>query len=363
MSTPNNVATPLPPRNPSQTGIEVADHRARGGERPRRLAESRWASKHGRRRLEAVEDQSQRSEPLASGAQHVGRADIARPIVAQVALAARAASASARTGSTRTNSRAPRRTASRGSWRAVVANPSSGRNLRLRRSPRHSKRPLNPDAPILFFDSGVGGLSVLARPGRCCPMRRSSMPPTAPASPTAGEARRSSPAACRRCSAAWSNDSTRASSVIACNTASTIALDHAARRARPADGRHRARDQARGGDVEEPGDRRARDRSDRAPALCRRPRRQIRRRLHHHPPRLARAGRACRGQARRRGGQRRRRQGGGAADVRRSRTAIASTPSSSPAPTSPCSATSCAPPSPMSPMSTAAPESPVASLI
>ena len=66
-------------------------------------------------------------------------------------------------------------------------------------------------------------------------------------------------------------------------------LDHRARpcprRARHSGGRHGPGDQAGGRAVEEPGDRRARHRGDRPPALCRRPRRALRRRLHGHPPR------------------------------------------------------------------------------
>ena len=88
--------------------------------------------------------------------------------------------------------------------------------------------------------------------------------------------------------------------VIACNTASTIALDHArAALDMPVVGTVPAIKPA-AETVEEPGDRRARHRSDRSPALCRRPRGALRVRLHDHPPRIARAGRAGRSQARRR---------------------------------------------------------------
>ena len=82
-------------------------------------------------------------------------------------------------------------------------------------------------SPILFFDSGVGGLSVLA-PARA-------LLPNAPivyAADSAGfpYGKRSEaewPSACRRCSAAWPSASRPRLIVIACNTASTIALDHA----------------------------------------------------------------------------------------------------------------------------------------
>ena len=122
-------------------------------------------------------------------------------------------------------------------------------------------------------------------------------------------------------------------------------LDHRARPcprgARPAGRRHGPGDQARRRNVEEPGDRRARHRGDGAPALCRRPRRALRRRLHDHPPRLAGAGRAGRGQARRRAESRVE----AVAAALRSRcstrrAASGSTSSCSPAPTSRCSTTS-----------------------
>ena len=101
--------------------------------------------------------------------------------------------------------------------------------------------------------------------------RRSSMPPTAPAFPTAPRARPRSPRACRRCSGGWSSAIDPRLVVIACNTASTIALDRGPRRARPAGGRHGARRSSPPPMRRKtPRDRRARHRCDGAPALCRR---------------------------------------------------------------------------------------------
>jgi hypothetical protein len=45
---------------------------------------------HRDRTLRAVEDQRRRCEPLAPGAQHIGRADIARPDLPQIARAEQA---------------------------------------------------------------------------------------------------------------------------------------------------------------------------------------------------------------------------------------------------------------------------------
>ena len=84
--------------------------------------------------------------------------------------------------------------------------------------------------------------------------------------------------------------------VIACNTASTIALDHVrAALDIPVVGTVPG-DQAGRRTVEKPGDRRARHRSDGAPALCRRSGRALRRRLHRDPPWQRGAGRPGRSQ-------------------------------------------------------------------
>ena len=150
---------------------------------------------------------------------------------------------------------------------------------------------MDANAPILFFDSGVGGLSVLG------PTR--ALLPNAPivyAADSAGFPYGASERGRDR--------GARAGAARAAGRALPSAprrhrlqhrLDHRARpcprRARPADRRHGAGDQARRRNLEKPGDRRARHRGDGPPALCRRPRQPLRRRLHDHPPRLARAGR------------------------------------------------------------------------
>ena len=148
---------------------------------------------------------------------------------------------------------------------------------------------MDANAPILFFDSGVGGLSVLG------PTRE--LLPNAPivyAADSAGfpYGKRSEAEIASRVPALLGRLVERFHprlAVIACNTASTIALDHVRVGARPAGRRHGSGDQARGGNVEDARDRRARHRSDGPPALCRRPRREVRRGLHDHPPRLARS--------------------------------------------------------------------------
>ena len=103
---------------------EIAARPDRGGRsapRRRRTApvcrpEQMLREQDRRGRLEAVEDQRQRGEPLAAGPQHIGRADIARADRRGRRPCRRAGSAAARTGSTRADSRAPERRASRGSW-------------------------------------------------------------------------------------------------------------------------------------------------------------------------------------------------------------------------------------------------------
>ena len=60
----------------------------------------------GDRRLQRVEHERRGGEILASGAQHVGRADVAGADRAQIAGAEQAASAAGRTGSSRADSRA-----------------------------------------------------------------------------------------------------------------------------------------------------------------------------------------------------------------------------------------------------------------
>ena len=104
------------------------------------------------------------------------------------------------------------------------------------------------------------------RRARCCRTRRSSMPPIRRAFPMA---RASEAEIAARVPALLGRLAERYRPrliVIACNTASTIALPRGARRARPADRRHGARDQARRRAQRDADDRRARHRGDGAPA-------------------------------------------------------------------------------------------------
>ena len=123
--------------------------------------------------------------------------------------------------------------------------------------------------PLLFFDSGVGGLSVLdairapaaAGPDRLC--RRFGRLPL----------RHQERGGDRRARARAARPAGRALSSAPDRDRLQHRLDdragRRARRARPADRRHRARDQARRARLADARDRRARHRRDRAPALCR----------------------------------------------------------------------------------------------
>ena len=158
--------------------------------------------------------------------------------------------------------------------------------LIIRRAPARRRAAWPIPGPILFFDSGVGGLSVLAPAARAAAASAARLCRRyRPAFPMAPRARRRSPRACPRCSGGWPSAIDPRLIVIACNTASTIALAACPRRARPADRRHGARDQARRRAERDSRDRRARHRCDGAPALCRRSRRALRRRLHRAAPR------------------------------------------------------------------------------
>ena len=120
----------------------------------------------------------------------------------------------------------------------------------------------DPTSPCSSSIPASAGCRCSRRSARCCRTRRSSMPPTTPAFPTAPRARPRSRRACRRCSAGWPSAIDPRLIVIACNTASTIALD-AVRAALdlPIVGTVPG-DQAGRGAVEDPRDRRARHRRD-----------------------------------------------------------------------------------------------------
>ena len=286
----------------------MADQRAGGGEADCVRANSAARDQDRRGRLEAVEQQRQRGErPCSRCAARWSRRYCpsrcrgCRPCPP-------AGSAAARTGSSRADSRAPARRAGPRSMARCgsKSEPRPQHCADLRRVARHATAARwTPPRPSSSSIPASAGCRCWGRRARCCPTRRSSMPPTAPAFPTASAARRRSPRASRPCSAGWSSASSPRLAVIACNTASTIALDHA----------RAALDLPVVGTV--PAIKPAAELSKSrvigvlgTEATVRQPyvddlAARVRRRLHGHPPRLARAGRARRGQARRRSGRRR----------------------------------------------------------
>jgi glutamate racemase len=82
---------------------------------------------------------------------------------------------------------------------------------------------MNPAAPILLFDSGVGGLTVLAELRKLLPEAPVIYFADTAACPTARKPKPKSPPASPGCSAAVERYAPRLIT-IACNTASTIAL-------------------------------------------------------------------------------------------------------------------------------------------
>ena len=124
-STPKKVATPLPPLNFSQTG----NRWPRKAAPPARAAHlrARWrmtaareaGDQHRRGALAAVADQGDQRQVPPAGAQHVGRADVARADLAHVARRRPAGWRSPRTGSSPEDSRRrprPRRRSGRRGW-------------------------------------------------------------------------------------------------------------------------------------------------------------------------------------------------------------------------------------------------------
>ena len=87
--------------------IHMAKDRPRGRSKLRLRPEQPSRGDDGERRLQGVERERRRGEPPPSGAQHVGRADVARADRSEIAGAGELASGSARTGSIRGDSRAP----------------------------------------------------------------------------------------------------------------------------------------------------------------------------------------------------------------------------------------------------------------
>ena len=227
---------------------------------------------HRDRALAAIEQQRRRGQPLAAGAQHVGRADIARSDRAQIARAGQPRQQHAErdraeqiAGQQRQQRRRPTDLDV-----ADICVPLVARIIATRSAPRNNRPAINtaarqprdcvrrtatpPTCARAMADDRARSCSSIPasaacrcsrRRARCCRTRRSSMPPTMPASPTAPrrEARD------RRARAGAARPAGRALSPAAGRDRLQHRLDdrarRRARRARPAGRRHGARDQAR----------------------------------------------------------------------------------------------------------------------
>ena len=253
---PSRVATPLPPLNSQPDRIEMAEERRRRGEDCRARATAMRAISTAAAPLAHVEQQGRRRQPLAPGAQHVGRADIARADLRAGRPRRTAASGSARTGSSRADSRAASRAAGAAHRYSVgKASPPVVADIEQARAP----------PPLILITTRRAGPDggPHGRRGRSC----SSIPASAGC--------RCSPrcARCCRRPMVYVADSagfpygTKSEAEIAARVPALLGrlaeryrsaadrdrlqhrLDHRARRgprrARPADRRHRARDQAR----------------------------------------------------------------------------------------------------------------------
>ena len=97
----------------------------------------------------------------------------------------------------------------------------------LRRFASRNDGAVDPTAPILFFDSGVGGLSVLGPTRTLLPNAPIVYAADSAGFPYGKRSEADSRSAFRRCSARLVEQFRPRLAVIACNTASTIALDHA----------------------------------------------------------------------------------------------------------------------------------------
>ena len=295
---PIRVATPLPPLKPQPDRIEMAEEGADRGERRelRLVRPDQPGEQHRGGALGGVEQQGRGGEPLAAGPQHIGRADIARADRAHVAERRRRGSAAARTGSRPAHSRAAGRaaaaarissghvhpralTSQAAQSRATNCGKSDGSALRSP-APRYIGTAMTAPDPSSSSIPASAGCRCCARSARCCRTRRSSTPPTAPAFPTAPRAAAEIAARVPALLGRLAERYDPRLIVIACNTASTIALD-AVRAALdlPIVGTVPAIKPA-AALSKTPRDRRARHRRDHRPALCRPARRRVRRRLH-----------------------------------------------------------------------------------
>jgi hypothetical protein len=183
--TPISRRHALAAANFSQTGKQCPSNRAQRRHARERSGQPAPGQQHRRQPLAQVEQQRCRGQPLAPGAQHVGRADVARTDRAQVARPEQPRQDQAERHLSRAGSPAP---AHRNhpfaslpvtGLQLVEARPSFLRHKGKKRpsSGSTTETGLSPwtnpsQAPILLFDSGVGGLSVLAELRKVLPQRR-----------------------------------------------------------------------------------------------------------------------------------------------------------------------------------------------
>ena len=169
------VATPLPPRNPSQTGNMWPRHRApRGRAPPRRPIARRSAPRRRPCRRRRPGSARQR---LAAGAQHVGRADIARADLRGCRPARRAGSATGRTGSSPADSRSTAAAMIGGHRRSAPALENAcGRRRSVRSTPALHRAAV--ERRVLRFGAELVGRCATPRRGRR-PRDRPARPPPA----------------------------------------------------------------------------------------------------------------------------------------------------------------------------------------
>src|SRR5438874_2557803 len=175
--------------------IEMPDQRTGRGESSCLVPEQPPREQDRGCRLETVEQQCQRGEQFATRPQHIGRTDVARADLADVTLAGEPRNH-------QTKRDRPEQISERQSEEHLAGHVHRGskperlRNLRLR--PRRATQPPWTRPPPSFSSIPAwAGCRCWRRRARCCPARRSSMPPTVPAFPTASAARLRSQAGCR----------------------------------------------------------------------------------------------------------------------------------------------------------------------
>ena len=227
MQDAEQVATPLPPLN-EPDGIEMADQGARAA------GELAVPATAGRAiRIAAVAfRQSSSSVSAASPLRPVRSTLVApilpEPIVADVALAGQPRQQQPERDRPEQIAEQQAKSISGSSPRAGSKSERPRNNSALAAiSRRATGLRWTREFPPVFFDSGVGGLSVLAPTRALIPNAPIVYVADSAGFPYGERARRSSRRASRRCSRALVERFQPRLIVIACNTASTIALDHA----------------------------------------------------------------------------------------------------------------------------------------